>query len=51
MVRDTKPALPQDDELSPPPARMLAEHLISLALRVAMLAFLVTALISLGESL
>jgi len=51
MVHDTKPALPEDDELSRPPARMLADHLISLALRVATLAFLVTALISLGESL
>ena len=57
MVHDTKPA--QSDELPPPPApmlgpvpeRSLAGHVISLALRVATLAFLITALISLGESL
>jgi hypothetical protein len=53
-------AIPDDDdELPRPPARMLdtalersvPDHLISLALRVATLAFLVTALIFLGESL
>jgi site-specific recombinase XerC len=52
-------AIPDDDDLPRPPARMLdpvlerslADHLISLALRVATLAFLVTALIFLGESL
>jgi len=52
-------AIPDDDELPRPPARMVdpalersvPDHLISLALRVATLAFLVTALIFLGESL
>jgi site-specific recombinase XerC len=52
-------AIPDDDDLPRPSARMLdpalqrsfADHLISLALRVATLAFLVTALIFLGESL
>jgi hypothetical protein len=52
-------AIPGDDDLPGPPARTLGaalergvrDHLISLALRVAMLAFLVAALILLGESL
>ena len=52
-------AIPDDDELPRPPARVLGavperslgDHLISLALRVAALAFLVTVLICLGESL
>jgi hypothetical protein len=52
-------AIPDDDELPRPSARTLdpaiersvPDHLISLALRVATLAFLVTALIFLGESL
>jgi hypothetical protein len=52
-------AIPDDDELPRPPARMLdpalqrslLDHLILLALRVTTVAFLVTALIFLGESL
>ena len=52
-------AIPDDDELPRPSARTLdpalqrsvPDHLISLALRVTTLAFLVTALIFLGESL
>jgi hypothetical protein len=52
-------AIPDDDELPRSHARMLdpalersvPDHLISLALRVATLAFLVTAVIFLGESL
>jgi hypothetical protein len=52
-------AIPDDDELPRPTARVLGpalersvpDHLIALALRVATLAFLVTALIFLAESL
>jgi site-specific recombinase XerC len=55
-------AVPEEDEPQPPPARSarrvdrgrersIADHAISLALRVATLGFMVTALIYLGESL
>jgi site-specific recombinase XerC len=52
-------AVPEEDEPQPPPARRadrglersIADHAISLALRVATLGFMVTALIYLGESL